>query len=394
MSSGSFVDPNGNHIGGVIILGLAQTAGNGAKVGDAVPIGQNGTTLAVSGAVGGGGTASAGPSAATGATSTNAVPVQDAATGAALGLDSSLQSILTALSGGLKVFGGNNGALALDATLTGGNAKVQVTNLPTTQQVSAASLPLPTGAAQDNTLTSGAVKAQVTALPPIPAGANAIGSVSVSNLPATQAVSAAALPLPAGAAQDATLTSGAAKVQVTALPALPAGSAAIGSVNVSNLPATQAVSGSVSVANFPATQAVSVGNFPATQPVSAAALPLPSGAATDANLASILTKLNGIVRTAPPSGPVTAGSATATSSTVNTPIALFAAGAIVNGWCVQNPPGTGANIVVDIGGGTYSAPVTPIVLQPGQTLAPNFNPTNAVNVWSASASIALVSGKW
>lgn len=36
----------------------------------------------------------------------------------------------------------------------------------------------------------------------LPAGANALGSVSVSNLPATQAISAAALPLPTGAAAD------------------------------------------------------------------------------------------------------------------------------------------------------------------------------------------------
>jgi hypothetical protein len=46
-----------------------------------------------------------------------------------------------------------------------------------------------------------------------------------------------------------------------------------GSVSVSNLPATQAVSGSVSVSNFPPTQAVS-----------AAALPLPTGAATETGL--------------------------------------------------------------------------------------------------------------
>lgn len=50
-----------------------------------------------------------------------------------------------------------------------------------------------------------------------------------------------------------------------------------GTVTVSNFPATQPVSGTVDVSNFPAIQAVS-----------AAALPLPSGAATEATLASIL----------------------------------------------------------------------------------------------------------
>ncbi len=59
-----------------------------------------------------------------------------------------------------------------------------------------------------------------------------------------------------------------------------AGSAAIGSVSVSNFPATQPVSGSVSVSNFPA-----------TQPVSAATLPLPANASqeTGGNLATIVT---------------------------------------------------------------------------------------------------------
>jgi len=77
---------------------------------------------------------------------------------------------------------------------------------------------------------------------------------------------------------------------------------ASGSVSVSNFPATQPVSGSVSVDNFPATQAVSgtfwqatqpvSGTFfQATQPVSAAALPLPTGAATDAKLDSIITAI-------------------------------------------------------------------------------------------------------
>lgn len=46
----------------------------------------------------------------------------------------------------------------------------------------------------------------VSSLPSLPAGSNAIGSVAVSNLPATQAVSAAALPLPSGASTDAHLT--------------------------------------------------------------------------------------------------------------------------------------------------------------------------------------------
>lgn len=86
---------------------------------------------------------------------------------------------------------------------------VAVSNLPATQPVSAASLPLPTGAASEATLA--ALNTKVTAVntgavtisSALPAGANAIGSVSVSNFPATQPISAAALPLPAGAATSA-----------------------------------------------------------------------------------------------------------------------------------------------------------------------------------------------
>lgn len=76
---------------------------------------------------------------------------------------------------------------------------------------------------------------------------------------------------------------------------LPAGSNAIGSVSVSNFPATQPVSGTVAVSNFPATQPVSgtvavtqstspwiVDGSGFTQPISASALPLPTGAATSA----------------------------------------------------------------------------------------------------------------
>ena len=74
------------------------------------------------------------------------------------------------------------------------------------------------------------------------------GAVSVSNFPATQPVSAAALPLPAGAASEGKLE---------AVRALLASPLAVGGT-------------------------VSVGNFPATQAISAAALPLPAGAATSA----------------------------------------------------------------------------------------------------------------
>lgn len=87
----------------------------------------------------------------------------------------------------------------------------------------------------------------VTSMPPLAAGSNAIGSVTVSNFPTMQtvagtvtanagtgtfAVSTASLPLPAGAATDASLTNGNQKTQVTVLPALPSGANLIGAVNL------------------------------------------------------------------------------------------------------------------------------------------------------------------
>lgn len=62
-------------------------------------------------------------------------------------------------------------------------------------------------------------------------------------------------------------------------------------VSVSNFPATQAISGSVSVTNFPASQPVTGTFWQATQPVSAASLPLPTGAATETTLAAASAKL-------------------------------------------------------------------------------------------------------
>jgi hypothetical protein len=144
-----------------------------------------------------------------------------------------------------------------------------------TLSISASALPLPTGAAADATLTGGSQKTQVTVLPALPAGANAIGSVSVSNLPATQAVSATALPLPSGAAADG--------VDATGITAPSGGSGIRGWLSgiYGKLAGTLTVGGTVAVSG---TVPVSGTFYQTTQPVSASALPLPSGAATDASL--------------------------------------------------------------------------------------------------------------
>lgn len=126
----------------------------------------------------------------------------------------------------------------------------------------------------------------VSSLPSIPAGSNAIGSVSVSNLPTTQPVSGT-VTANAGTGtfsnQQTNVTSDydtSAGVQSVTMfgVALPASGGAVAG-GTSNNPiridptgtTTQPISGSVSVSNFPA-----------TQPVSASSLPLPTGAATAA----------------------------------------------------------------------------------------------------------------
>lgn len=121
------------------------------------------------------------------------------------------------------------------------------------------------------------------------------GTVAVSNLPATQPVSAVSLPLPTGAAQDGTDGTG-----ITA----PTGGVGIrgwlsGIYSKLSGTLTAVISGTVAVtgtfwqATQPVSGTVAVSNFPATQPVSATALPLPANAAqeTGGNLATIAAQM-------------------------------------------------------------------------------------------------------
>ncbi len=175
--------------------------------------------------------------------------------------------------------GGGSNALAvsvLDPTV----AQVVVQS-----QLAATALGTPNDAAATST---GSVVSQLrrignalTVAPNGPLNTDGGQQVHVMNLPATQPVSAAALPLPAGAATAA------------AQPALSGDGGAL--AHVANFPATQPVSaaslplpaGAASAALQPAVNGdggsqVHVQNFPSTQAVSAAALPLPAGAATAA----------------------------------------------------------------------------------------------------------------
>ena len=209
---------------------------------------------------------------------------------------------------------------AVYGKLAGGVA-VTGTFWQATQPVSAASLPLPTGAATESgnlstiASTSGAqadaaysgtgngtivsvlkgiynklaatLAVNVSSLPSLPAGSNAIGSVTVSNLPSIQAVSATALPLPTGAATE-TGNLATVATQTTAINSATGAQADAvwtGTGNGTVVSILKAVYGKLA-GGVPVT-----GTFwQATQPVSAATLPLPTGAATETgNLASVAT---------------------------------------------------------------------------------------------------------
>ena len=216
---------------------------------------------------------------------------------AAIATQATLAAVQTLLGAGLP------------SDLVGGRLSVDGSGV--TQPVSAASLPLPTGAATQATLA--AIQTLVDAL------------TTPSD---TQPISAASLPLPAGAATQATLASvlsalqAALTVTATNLDIRDL-SSAIDSVAVTDGGGSLTVDGTVT-ATGPLTDA----ELRATAvPVSAASLPLPSGAATAANQATLIGHVDGIETllsgtltvdgsgvTQPVSGTVTANLAAGTSN--------------------------------------------------------------------------------
>jgi len=158
------------------------------------------------------------------------------------------------------VVGDGGGSLSVDDN--GGSLTVDGTFWQATQPVSAAALPLPAGAA---TAALQLPNGHNVVIPtPVPVTDNA-GSLTVDGTfwQATQPVSAAALPLPAGAATSALQTQPGVDV---------------GDVTVNNAAGAAAVN----VQDGGNSLTVDGTFWQATQPVSAAALPLPAGAATSA----------------------------------------------------------------------------------------------------------------
>lgn len=150
---------------------------------------------------------------------------------------------------------------ATEATLSALNGKVTAVN---TGAVTVSSSALPTGAAtsakQPALGTAGTASADVITVQ----GIASMTALKVDGSAVTQPISAASLPLPTGAALDATLTGGS---QVTA-------------IKQGGNTATVSASG-----------ALKVDGSATTQPISAASLPLPTGAATNLSMAQPTTSI-------------------------------------------------------------------------------------------------------
>lgn len=207
------------------------------------------------------------------------------------------------LTHALPVQPGTGATFPISGAITVSSGTIAISG---TTAISAASLPLPTGASTETTLAS--LNTKVTACNTgaviISSGTVSVsGSVAVTGTfwQATQPVSAVSLPLPTGAAQDATLTGGSAvsiakggtkgtttAAVITSNPvdgntqALHVNLAGTNTVTISG---TSPVSGTVAATQSGSWSVSTTG----TTAISAASLPLPTGAATAAKQPAIGT---------------------------------------------------------------------------------------------------------
>jgi hypothetical protein len=170
-----------------------------------------------------------------------------------------------------------------------------------TQPVSAASLPLPSGAAtsakQPALGTAGSASADVisiqgiTGMTAVKVDGSAVtqpvsGTVGVSG---TVAVSAASLPLPSGAATDASVT----ETHGSKAPGTAASKSELGG-GVYNSSGVTLTDGQQAALQLGSSGALKIDGSGFTQPVSASSLPLPTGAATAANQSTANSSLSSI----------------------------------------------------------------------------------------------------
>lgn len=201
--------------------------------------------------------------------------------------------------------------------LTVTSSRLEVDGSGVTQPVSAVSLPLPTGASTSaNQVTANASLASIDSKLTSPLAVT--GPLTDAELRATAVpVSVSSLPLPTGAATEATLASLDSKfntlgqkTSANSAPVVLASDQSAIAVTAATLPlptgaateatlATRATEATLSTleGKVPANLTVSatrllVDGSGVTQPVSASSLPLPTGAATEATLTSIDSSLN------------------------------------------------------------------------------------------------------
>jgi hypothetical protein len=195
---------------------------------------------------------------------------------------------------------------------------------------------------------------------------------SVINFPSTQAISAASLPLPTGAASAAKQPNFG-----------PAGTAAGDVVTIQGIAGMTAVR----VDGSAVTQPVNVTNFPASQVFSAATLPLPTGAASAAKqpnfgpagtaAGDVVTiqgiagmtavRVDGSAVTQPVSGSVSISGTVATDSRLQLGAsAVSSSNPLPCGLAAPIPAGT--NVI----GGVFAQPTTGAIFSGGVSLQPKF----------------------
>lgn len=209
----------------------------------------------------------------------------DAASSTTGTINAHLRSIAAALAGTLTAT--ISGSVAVTGTFWQATQPVSGTFWQATQPISAASLPLPTGASTETTLASLLTTTGATA----DAATTGAGTVN-AHLRSIAAALAGTLTVTGGGggvqfAEDAVHTTG--DLGTMALGVRKDTATALAGADGDYQPAIYDASGKlwVNVGTVPVT-----GTFwQATQPVSAASLPLPTGAATETTLASLLTTL-------------------------------------------------------------------------------------------------------
>jgi hypothetical protein len=182
-------------------------------------------------------------------------------------------------------------AIALGQALMASSLPVVIASNQSTLAISAASLPLPSGA------STSALQTQISGQLPASLGQK----VSASSLAVVIASDQSTLPLPTGAATSAnqtTMITDLAQIATNTAGIAPgsSGSGQYGYLQLGLTSTTQPAysTGLVEPISLDLGGAVRVNGSAVTQPVSAASLPLPTGAATSANQTSEITQLTAI----------------------------------------------------------------------------------------------------